>query len=116
MAGAAAGSASLLVRPLTVLAQGAKAEFRFTQYHNQTAESSLHKRLSEMWAAVTKETNGRVEAQVFPLNNKVEGSDPAALKMLVSGEIQFFTLMGGVLGAATTVAEERNHNPFSAGE
>ena len=54
MAGAAAGSASLLVRPLTVFAQSAKAEFRFTQYHNQTAESSLHKRLSEMWAAVTQ--------------------------------------------------------------
>ena len=105
MAGAAAGSASLLVRPLSVFAQGGKAEFRFTQYHNQTPESSLHKRLSEMWAAVTKETNGRVEAQVFPLNNKVEGSDPAALKMLVAGEIQFFTLMGGLLGAIVPVAE-----------
>lgn len=105
MAGAAAGSASLFVRPLTVFAQGAKAEFRFTQYHNQTAESSLHKRLSEMWGAVNKETGGRVEAQVFPLNNNVAGSDPAALKMLVAGEIQFFTLMGGVLGAVVPVAE-----------
>jgi tripartite ATP-independent transporter DctP family solute receptor len=105
MAGAAAGSASLLVRPLSVFAQGAKAEFRFTQYHNQTAESSLHKRLSEMWTAISKETGGRVEAQVFPLNNNVAGSDPAALKMLVAGEIQFFTLMGGVLGAVVPVAE-----------
>src|SRR6188474_776767 len=105
VAGAAAGSASLLVRPLSVFAQTAKAEFRFTQYHNQTAESSLHKRLSEMWTAINKETGGRVEAQVFPLNNNVAGSDPAALKMLVAGEIQFFTLMGGVLGAVVPVAE-----------
>ena len=105
LAGAAAGSASLLVRPLTVFAQGGKAEFRFTQYHNQIAESSLHKRLSEMWTAIAKETGGRVEAQVFPLNNKVEGSDPAALKMLVAGEIQFFTLMGGLLGSVVPVAE-----------
>lgn len=105
MAGAAAGPASLLVRPLSVFAQTAKAEFRFTQYHNQTAESSLHKRLSEMWTAINKETGGRVEAQVFPLNNNVAGSDPAALKMLVAGEIQFFTLMGGVLGAVVPVAE-----------
>ena len=105
MAGAAVGSASLLVRPLTVFAQGAKAEFRFTQYHNQVAESSLHRRLAEMWAAITKETNGRVEAQVFPLNNNVNGSDPAALKLLVAGEIQFFTLMGGLLGTAVPVAE-----------
>ena len=105
MAGAALGSASLLVRPLSAFAQGGRAEFRFTQFHNQTAESSLHKRLSEMWTAINKETNGRVEAQVFPLNNNVAGSDPAALKMLVAGEIQFFTLMGGLLGAAVPVAE-----------
>jgi TRAP-type transport system periplasmic protein len=105
MAGAAAGSASLFVRPLDAFAQTAKAEFRFTQYHNQVAESSLHKRLSEMWTAINKETGGRVEAQVFPLNNNVAGSDPAALKMLVAGEIQFFTLMGGLLGAVVPVAE-----------
>ncbi len=105
LTGAAAGSASLLVRPLTVFAQTPKAEFQFTQYHNQTADSSLHKRLGEMWAAVRKETNGRVETQVYPLNNNVAGSDPAALKMLVAGEIQFFTLMGGVLGAVVPVAE-----------
>jgi tripartite ATP-independent transporter DctP family solute receptor len=105
MAAASAGSASLLVRPLTVFAQAGRAEFRFTQYHNQIAESSLHIRLSEMWTAIAKETNGRVEAQVFPLNNKVQGSDPAALKMLVAGEIQFFTLMGGVLSNMVPVAD-----------
>ena len=105
MAGAALGSASLVARPLTVFAQSAKPEFNFIQYHNQTGESSLHKRLSEMWTVIGKETNGRIAAQVFPLNNKVAGSDPAALKMLLAGEIQFFTLMGGVLGAAVPVAE-----------
>jgi len=115
MAGAALGSTSLFGRPLAGLgaaasldeaaAQRGRAEFGFTQYHNQTAESSLHKRLSEMWTTINKETNGRVEAQVFPLNNNVAGSDPAALKMLVAGEIQFFTLMGGVLGAVVPVAE-----------
>ena len=113
----AAASAALLVRagsaspnPAYVRRAGSaqrtrQAEFQFTQYHNQVAESSLHKRLSEMWAAISKETGGRVEAQVFPLNNNVAGSDPAALKMLVAGEIQFFTLMGGLLGAVVPVAE-----------
>ena len=33
-------------------------------------------------------TGGRVDAQVFPLNNSVTGSDPAALKLLMAGEIQ----------------------------
>jgi tripartite ATP-independent transporter DctP family solute receptor len=101
VAGATLGSASLL---FNVRAQP-RAEFRFIQYHNQTAESSLHQRLAEMWTAVGAETGGRVAAQVFPLNNQVPGSDPAALKMLVGGEIHFFTLMGGVLGQLVPVAE-----------
>jgi TRAP-type transport system periplasmic protein len=102
-AGSAAGNPGYLRRAGS--AQQTRPEFRFTQYHNQVAESSLHRRLSEMWAAINEETGGRVEAQVFPLNNKVEGSDPAAFKMLVAGEIQFFTLMGGLIAAAVPVAE-----------
>ena len=83
----------------------ATAEFTFTQYHNQTADSSLHIRLTEMWTAVRNETRGRVEVQVFPLNNNIQGSDPAALKLLVAGDIQFFTLMGGLLSAVVPVAD-----------
>jgi tripartite ATP-independent transporter DctP family solute receptor len=105
LTGAATGSASLLVRPLTVFAQAPKAEFRFIQYHNQAPGSSLDGRLTEMWAAIRTETGGRAEAQVFPLNNKVAGSDPAALKMVVAGEIQFFTLMGGLLSNVVPVAD-----------
>jgi tripartite ATP-independent transporter DctP family solute receptor len=81
------------------------ADFSFVQYHNQTDASSLHRRLVEMWEAVRKETNGRVETRVLAQNNNIPGSDPAALKMLVSGEIQFFTLMGGILGTVVPVAE-----------
>ena len=92
-------SASILVKRLRA------ADFPFVQYHNQTADSSLHKRLVDMWAAVHKETGGRVDTQVFPLNNNIPGSDPQALKMLVAGEIQFFTLMGGVLGTLIPPAE-----------
>jgi tripartite ATP-independent transporter DctP family solute receptor len=58
-----------------------------------------------MWTAVQNETGGRVETQVYAGNNNVAGSDPAALKMLVAGEIQFFTLMGGILGTVVPVAE-----------
>ena len=99
VAGMTLGSASLLVRTLHA------ADFTFTQYHNQTAESSLHKRLVEMWAAIGKETGGRVETQVFALNNNIPGSDPQALKMLAAGEIQFFTVMGGILGTLVPSAE-----------
>jgi tripartite ATP-independent transporter DctP family solute receptor len=99
VAGATLGSVSILVRSIRA------AEYTFTQYHNQTPTSSLHQRLVEMWASIRKETGGRVETQVVPQNNKIPGSDPAALEMLVAGEIQFFTLMGGILGNVVPVAE-----------
>ena len=85
--------------------QRGRAEYTFAQYHNQTEASSLHRRLVETWTAVRAETNGRVDTTVYALNNNIPGSDPAALKMLVSGEIQFFTLMGGLLGGVVPVAE-----------
>jgi TRAP-type C4-dicarboxylate transport system substrate-binding protein len=42
---------------------------------------------------------------VFAENARTHGSDPAALKMVISGELDFFTLMGGILGQAVPVAE-----------
>ncbi|NOT24707.1 MAG: TRAP transporter substrate-binding protein [Acidobacteria bacterium] len=114
LAGATAGTASIFVpraaatrdhaRLDEAAMQQSRAPMHFAQYHNQAANSSLHKRLTEMWSAVRAETGGKVGADVFALNNNLPGSDPAALKMLMSGEIQFFTLMGGVLGAAVPVA------------
>ena len=73
--------------------------------HNQTPASSLHKRIVQMWDTVRTETRGRVDVQVFPQNNNIQGSDPAALKALMAGEIQFFTLMGGILGTIVPAAE-----------
>jgi tripartite ATP-independent transporter DctP family solute receptor len=97
--GAAFGSLTVFTRTLTA------AEFSFRQYHNQTATSPLHKRLVEMWTAIRDETRGRLDVQVLPDNNRTPGSDPAVLKMLRSGEIQFFTVMGGILGSVVPAAE-----------
>jgi tripartite ATP-independent transporter DctP family solute receptor len=96
---ATVGSASIFVKSLRA------ADFNFIQYHNQPATSSLHQRLAEMWTAIRTETDGRVDTQIFPQNNKLPGSDPAALKMLVAGEIQFFTIMGGLLSNVVPVAD-----------
>jgi len=81
------------------------ADYKFVQYHNQAPIGTLHKNLVAMWAAIRTETNGRVEAEVLPENNKIAGGDPVALKMLLAGEIQFFTLMGGIIGTVVPVAE-----------
>jgi tripartite ATP-independent transporter DctP family solute receptor len=99
LAGATLGSVAVFSRTLRA------ADYTFAQYHNQTTASSLHQRLTEMWTAIGIETGGRVETQVFAENNRIPGSDPAALKMLVAGEIQFFTIMGGILGTVVPVAE-----------
>src|SRR5215471_13313008 len=96
---ASLGAASVFVRSLRA------AEYAFRQFHNQTADSSLHQRLVELWANVLRDTGGRVEVQVFPENRGIEGSDPAALRMLMAGEIQFFTLMGGILGNVVPAAD-----------
>ena len=99
LSGAAAAGSMIIVRPLLA------AEYKFSQYHNQAASGTLHRNLTAMWQAIAAETNGRVETTVYPENNKLPGGDPDALKMLIAGEIQFFTLMGGIIGTVVPVAE-----------
>jgi tripartite ATP-independent transporter DctP family solute receptor len=99
LAGATAIGSTIIVKPARA------ADYNFAQYHNQAAGGTLHKNLTAMWDAVRSETNGRVETKVCAENNKVAGGDPDALKMLIGGEIQFFTLMGGIIGTVVPVAE-----------
>ena len=89
----------LLTGGMALISRGVKAaDFKLRQFHNQPADSPLHKRLVEMWAAVKTETGGRVDVATFADNDQLPGSDPAALKMLVHGELDFFTLNGGLIG------------------
>src|ERR1051325_10414598 len=81
------------------------ADYKFAQYHNQSAGGTLHKNLTAMWEAIRAESSGRIEATVHAENNKLKGGDPEALKLLIAGEIQFFTLMGGIIGTVVPVAE-----------
>ena len=95
----AGGMAAGITPGITLISRGAAAaDFQLRQFHNQPADSPLHKRLVEMWAAVKMETGGRVDVATFPDNNQLPGSDPAALKMLIDGELDFFTLNGGIIG------------------
>jgi tripartite ATP-independent transporter DctP family solute receptor len=77
----------------------------FIQYHGQTADSTLHHNLVAMWAAICAETGGRVQASVHAENGKIAGGDPAALRLLIDGDIQFYTLMGGIIGTVVPMAE-----------
>jgi TRAP-type transport system periplasmic protein len=99
IAGATAAGSAIIVKPTRA------ADFTFAQYHNQPAGGTLHKNLTAMWDAVRAETNGRVETTVYAENNKLPGGDPEAFKKLLAGEVQFFTLMGGIIGTVVPVAE-----------
>ncbi|HVB55098.1 MAG TPA: TRAP transporter substrate-binding protein [Candidatus Acidoferrales bacterium] len=88
----AAGGSMLLGRGVRA------AEFQLRQFHNQPADSPLHKRLVQMWTAVKEQTGGRVEVQTFAENDHLPGGDPGAFKMIINGELDFFTLNGGVIG------------------
>jgi tripartite ATP-independent transporter DctP family solute receptor len=99
--GAAASGGVMLTRGRAKAA----APIEMRQFHNQTEDSTLHKRLVEMWAAVEMETGGKIRVRTFPENDKLAGGDPQALKMLVSGELEFYTLMGGILGEVVPIAD-----------
>ena len=62
-----------------------------------------------------KGTAGRVDISVHPRNGDIAGSDPGALKMLVAGELEFMTLMGGILGQVVPAAQIQGL-PFAFGD
>ena len=100
--GAAFGSAAIATERAF---PDSRANWAPRQFHNQPEQSHQHQFLVKLWDAVKQETNGRFACTVFPQNDNIAGSDPAALKMLLSGELEFFTLMDGILGKAVPVTE-----------
>ncbi len=93
------------VAPAIIASRAQAADFTFAQYHNQAVDTPLHRNLVAMWEAIGRQTNGRIAAKVYAENNGLPGGDQDALKMLVAGEIPFFTLMGGILGQLSPIAE-----------
>jgi tripartite ATP-independent transporter DctP family solute receptor len=82
-----------------------RTAWKARQFHNQPEQSHQHSFLRELWDQVRAQTGGRLDVTVFAQNGQVPGSDPQALDMLRSGELEFFTLMGGILGRVVPVAE-----------
>ena len=81
----------------------AAADFKLRQFHNQPADSPLHKRLSKCGPRENGNCRPR-RRPTFPDNDQLPGSHPAALKMLVDGELDFFTLSGGIIGTVVPSA------------
>jgi tripartite ATP-independent transporter DctP family solute receptor len=83
----------------------AAAPIEMRQFHNQTEGTPLDKRLKEMWAAIEQETGGKVRVRTYAGNDNIPGGDPQARDMLVSGELEFYTLMGGILDEVVPIAD-----------
>ena len=96
-----AGAAATLSMPfVSTLARAATPQWTARQFHNQPAASPLNEALVKIWETVAKETKGRLLVTVHPQNNGIAGSDPAALEMLRKGELEFYTLLSGILANA----------------
>ncbi|MSQ48769.1 MAG: TRAP transporter substrate-binding protein [Betaproteobacteria bacterium] len=75
------------------------------QFHNQPAASHTHSFLVDLWDEVRVATAGALAVTVHAQNGGIAGSDPGALEMLISGELEFMALMGGILGKVAPSAE-----------
>ncbi|TAN14572.1 MAG: TRAP transporter substrate-binding protein, partial [Rhizobiaceae bacterium] len=78
------------------------ADFRYKYANNLPVTHPLNIRAKEAAAAISKDTNGRFEMQIFP-NNQL-GSDTDVLGQLRSGAVEFFTLSGLILSTLVPVA------------
>ena len=75
------------------------------QFHNQPEDSHQHRYLVALWDEVRNKSGGLLDIAVHASNAGVAGSDPAVLDMIVSGELEFATLMGPLLAARVPAAE-----------
>jgi tripartite ATP-independent transporter DctP family solute receptor len=78
------------------------AEFSYKAGTNQPVDHPLSVAMRDLWAAVKKETNGRLDVATFP-NNQL-GGDTAMLTQLRSGALHFMTLDGGILQSVVPAA------------
>jgi TRAP-type transport system periplasmic protein len=90
---------------LSTTAGKKSAQWRADQVHAQPPDSHLQKFLEDLWSAVRAETEGRLDVTVHPYSMNVAGAGPNVVKKVVSGEIEFHVLMGGVLGQVVPAME-----------
>ncbi len=78
------------------------AEFKLKYANNLPAIHPMNVRAKEAADAIRKETNGRVDIQIFPSNQL--GSDTDMLSQVRSGAIDFFTISGLILSTLVPMA------------
>ena len=96
-------TATAIASPMVLRATRAgAAEYSFKMANNSPETHPLTVRMREASANILKETNGKVDIQVFP-NNQL-GSDTDMLSQLRSGALEFFSLSGLILATLVPAA------------
>ncbi len=75
------------------------------QFHYQPVESHVHPYLVELWDAVRKETDGRVDISVHANNDGLKITHAEIIDRVKHGEIEFYAVMGSLLGDLSPVFE-----------
>lgn len=78
------------------------AEFTYKYCNNMVMTHPMNIRMAEAIEAIKKDSNGRLEIQVFP--NSQLGGDTDVLSQLRAGAVQFFHLSGLILATLVPVA------------
>jgi tripartite ATP-independent transporter DctP family solute receptor len=80
-------------------------QWQVRQYHYLSADSHVHPFLVDLWEEVRQATGGRFSATVTASNAGLPGSHLAIVDLLIAGEIEFYVLMGGILGPLVPAME-----------
>lgn len=80
-------------------------QWQARQYHYLSANSHVHPFLVDLWKEVEQATDGRFTATVTASNAGLPGSHLAIVDMLIAGDIEFYVLMGGILGPLVPAME-----------
>lgn len=80
-------------------------QWQARQFHYLSADSHVHPFLVDLWEDVRLATDGRFCATVTAGNAGLPGSHLAIVDMLIAGEIEFYVLMGGILGPLVPAME-----------
>jgi tripartite ATP-independent transporter DctP family solute receptor len=97
-----ASSAAVFASIAFVKSPARAAEFMWKTGSNQPADHPLSVAMKDMADAIGKESNGRIQLDVFP--NSQLGGDTAMLTQLRSGALQMMTLDGTILASVVPIA------------
>jgi len=73
------------------------------QYHYQPEKSHVHPFLVDLWKSVAHQTDGLVQIEVCANNGGSKHSHLEIVQDLIEGKIQFYALMGSILGPIVPV-------------